>query len=256
MARKKKFGPELLGRHPHYDFRNFRLSDYITVEQRQKAARRAAVVWDLPFIPDQGATGHCVGFGWLSYGNCDPVKDGWPNDRGHEIYYKAKEYDGEPGQENGSTTLSGVKAFMNFGVLENNAYAFASSVEDIKVWLLTKSPVIVGTNWYYDMFSPDGNGLVHVGGSIAGGHEYLLVGYDRATDLFKCANSWGTSFGLSGFFYIAASDLERLMREEGDACTAVEIAGGPTPPPPAPEPGCVAVPVKLVIRLLQKLIGE
>jgi hypothetical protein len=80
---------------------------------------------------------------------------------------------------------------------------------------------------------------VLINGSIAGGHEYLIIGYNRETDMFMCANSWGASFGINGLFSISATDFARLMREEGDACTAVEIAGEPpTPPPPAPGPGC------------------
>lgn len=234
------FSTRVLNRQPHYDYRNYRLADFITPAMRQRAAVVTSKEWELPFISDQGPTPHCVGFGWLNYGNADPVMDGWPNDMGHELYYRAKEYDGEPGAENGSSTLSGVKSFMTFGILKDNAYAFATTIEDVKVWVLAQSPVVVGTNWYNDMFEPDSNGLVHVGGGIAGGHEYMIVGYDRNTDLFKCANSWGSGFGLGGFFYISARDFAQLMTEEGDACTAVEITGEPVPPPtPPPAPGCL-----------------
>lgn len=255
-AKRNAIGPQLLGRHPRWDYRNYRLSDYITPEMRRKAAQTPRTVWELPTIPDQGSTPHCVGFGWLNFGNCTPVPDGWPNDRGHEIYYQAKVEDGEPGAENGSSTLSGVKAFMHFGFLKDSAYAFASSIEDIKTWLLINGPVVVGTNWYNSMFEPDDNGFVQIFGGIAGGHEWMLYGYDVSTDAFFCANSWGENWGMKGRFYISSANLERLMREEGDACTTVEVTTGPTPPPPAPPPGCFTAPVLLVIRLLQKLIGE
>lgn len=262
MAKAKKavYGPHLLGRVPGWDYRNNRylLGQFITLSMRRQAARTPRKVWDVPTIPDQGSTPHCVGFGWLNFGNCSPVQDAWPNDRGHEIYYQAKIEDGEPKQENGSTTLSGVKAFMHFGFLKDSAYAWALSIEDIKTWLLVNGPVVVGTNWYSDMFYPDDNGYVNIGGGIAGGHEYMLYGYDRSTDSFFCANSWGENWGMKGRFNLHAADLDRLLREDGDACTTVEVGAGPIPPvpDPTPAPGCVLAPVKLVIRLLQKLIGE
>ncbi len=231
----------ILNRKPRWDYRNnnYLLKNYITPAMRAKAMGTPAREWDLPFIPDQGNTGHCVGFGGLNFGNCDPIMDGWPNDRGHELYYKAKEYDGEPGQENGSSILSGVKAFMDFGKLKDNAYAWVSSLEDVKVWTLAQGSVYTGTDWTDGMFWPDSNGIIYPTGWVAGGHAYLIIGYERETDLFHFANSWGTGFGKNGTFYMYANDFEKLMRQQGEAVTMVEIASGPVPPPePPPAPGC------------------
>jgi len=35
-----------------------------------------------------------------------------------------------------------------------------------------------------------------------GGHCIVMIGYDDSTSLFLCANSWGTSWGQKGLFYI------------------------------------------------------
>jgi C1A family cysteine protease len=43
--------------------------------------------------------------------------------------------------------------------------------------------------------------------SQTGGHAALAVGYDNATALFKFRNSWGTSAGENGYFYIPYSYL-------------------------------------------------
>jgi hypothetical protein len=261
MSASNPFADRVLNRVPRYDYRNLRLADYITPAMRARAAVMVNRVWYLDMISDQGNTPHCVGFGWLNYGNCEPIDDNWLNDRGHELYYKAKEFDGEPGAENGSSTLSGVKAFKAFGFLEGDQYAFATDIEDIKVWVLDQSPVVVGTNWYDSMFYPDSRGVVTVDGNIAGGHEYLIIGYDRETDMFLCANSWGQSFGINGSFSISAFDFARLMREEGDACTAVEVTApvpdpvpDPVPTPtPTPAPGCL--PAANLLFKLYKLAG-
>src|SRR5512146_475704 len=161
------------------DHRDWMLSDYITPAQRRRAQSIVRFDWDVNKVLDQGNTGHCVGYAWAGFGICSPVVQPWGNDMGEKIYYQAKVEDGEPGQENGSTTLSGVKAFMHYGALENNGYAWAQSVDDIVTWVLTKGPVVCGSYWYYDMFEWDADGLVHVGGGIAGGHEYYIYGADQ-----------------------------------------------------------------------------
>ncbi len=55
-----------------------------------------------------------------------------------------------------------------------------------------------------------------------GGHAYLLRGVDTRTALARCCNSWGDSWGKSGEFFLPFADLERLIHEDGEACSAVE----------------------------------
>jgi C1A family cysteine protease len=38
--------------------------------------------------------------------------------------------------------------------------------------------------------------------SLLGGHAVLLVGYDKTNNYFIARNSWGTNWGLSGYFYM------------------------------------------------------
>lgn len=47
---------------------------------------------------------------------------------------------------------------------------------------------------------------------VLGGHAVVAVGYDEATKTFICRNSWGTSWGLQGYFmmpydYLLNTDL-------------------------------------------------
>lgn len=218
-----------------YDHRDFRLSDYITPEMRRKAAELVSKDWDVARILDQGSTPHCVGYAWAGFGISLPVFDDWKEEMGEKIYYQAKVYDGEPNQENGSSTRSGVRAFMDFGHLEANTYAFATSIDDIITWVLTMGPVITGTDWYDEMFYPDENGIIRVGGYLVGGHEWMICGVDRSKALFHCVNSWGTSYAIGGKFYIGFSDYEVLFNNQGDAVTALEVVD-PIPPPPS---GCM-----------------
>jgi hypothetical protein len=93
-------------------------------------------------------------------------------------------------------------------------------------------PFITGTNWYDGMFDPDSSNIVSISGTIAGGHEYEVVGYDATKALWKCANSWGTSWGDAGYFYMSDATYARLLAEQGDATTFVPIGlPAPTPQP-------------------------
>ncbi|HSD52779.1 MAG TPA: hypothetical protein VLC47_01370, partial [Burkholderiales bacterium] len=49
-----------------------------------------------------------------------------------------------------------------------------------------------------------------------------LRGVDTRRALARCSNSWGDNWGLSGEFLLPFRDLERLIHEDGEACSAVE----------------------------------
>jgi len=97
--------------------------------------------------------------------------------------------------------------------------------------ILTKGPVVVGTNWYMDMFTPVvKTGYLEIGGSIAGGHSYYLPGVDfhRANPdgthgAVRMVNSWGPGWGEKGRAWMTMADLDRLIKEDGEACVADEI---------------------------------
>jgi len=231
----------ILNRKPMlHDPRDYRLGDFITPKMRSLATTITKKEWNVGKILDQEDSPHCVGFAWAGFGIASPVEDDWDNEMGHAIYYDAKIIDGQPNEENGSDTRSGVKAFTKHGEL--SSYAFASSVQDIIDWVLTKGTVVTGTYWHYNMMFPDFEGLVHLGGGIAGGHEWEICGADTEKKLFKCVNSWGTEWGLDGYFYISFDDYEKLLYNWGDACTAVELDPNAEPPVPAPDSkGCLSV---------------
>jgi hypothetical protein len=176
--------------------------------------------WTTQVQLDQGETGHCVGFGWAQWGDTTPINDSYVDDDGHAIYYECKVIDGETGQENGSQVRSGAKAMKNRGRID--AYVFAENMDDIEEWVKTKGPVVVGTDWTNDMFEPDEKGFVRPTGGFAGGHCYLLVGWDDKDNL-TFHNSWGISWGLNGFFYMKAADFATLLASEGEACAGLEL---------------------------------
>jgi hypothetical protein len=170
---------------------------------------------------DQGNTGHCVGFGGAQYHNAEPVPGNYTNSDGHKVYYECKVIDGEPKAENGSTVHSLAKVLQNRKLL--STYVWAANTDDIKNWVLKNGPVVVGTDWYNDMFNPDADGFVVPTSGVAGGHCYLVVGYYANGDYFVFQNSWGSGWGLNGYFKMKVSDFDKLLNADGEAMAAAEV---------------------------------
>jgi hypothetical protein len=129
------------------------------------------------------------------------------------------------------------KAAVKLGYL--SGYQHITSVAAAQTAILS-GPFVVGTNWYEGMFNPTSAGEVKISGAVAGGHEYECFGYNADTDRWMFWNSWGTSWGQSGAFWMSGATFARLLSEDGDATTFVPItqpAPQPTPAPAPPEPG-------------------
>ena len=80
----------------------------------------------------------------------------------------------------------------------------ATNVDDIKYYLSQKYPVPVCFDYNQSFSDIQNNGYVwsQVYGQRTGGHCVCIVGYDDVNQRFKVANSWGSSWGISGYFYV------------------------------------------------------
>jgi C1A family cysteine protease/acylphosphatase len=72
----------------------------------------------------------------------------------------------------------------------------------IKDWISRNGPVTGCFTVYADFYSYSGGVYKHVSGAVEGGHCVAIVGYDDTQSCWICKNSWGTSWGESGFFRI------------------------------------------------------
>lgn len=192
---------------------------------------------------DQGNTSRCVAFAWLHWLEDGPVTQPGPGPilDPNWLYKEAQRNDEFPGEDyDGTSVRAGAKVLQGRSLIKEYRWAF--DLPTLIQTVLEVGPVVVGTNWYQGMFSPDRDGVVRISGSLAGGHAYVINGANTKTGVARGKNSWGRDWGRRGLFYIPFEDLERLIKENGEACLAVEIrAQGavpqPEPPPPQPNPG-------------------
>lgn len=187
---------------------------------------------------DQGQTGTCVEHGWRHKMGAAPIMQ--PVDLPqYDLYrkivavdefsendYEATAPDSE--LQGGTSVRAGAKVLQGMGLVKN--YLWAEDVEDIRAWHLAGfGGVVMGTSWYSGMMMVDSHGFVNLTGRVEGGHCYCSHGWNdhvrrngRYVRACRFQNSWGTSFGENGFFWIEEDDLARLMQDFGESCAAVE----------------------------------
>lgn len=198
---------------------------------------------------DQGNTGTCVGHAWRNFLRCAPIRTEKSGPSAFDIYREAvivdtwsqndDEHDlpdGDAGMDFGTSIRAGAEAVTFSGRLKSYLWAF--DLQPAIEWILTEGPMVFGTNWYSSMMRPDAEGIVKItpNATVEGGHGWLVRGIDTKRSLARGTNSWGDEWGKSGEFFIPLRDLERLIHEDGEACSAIEQRLQPklvTPPPQA-----------------------
>lgn len=227
-----------LGRHIGHDPASLR---FLAPE-----AAPAPTSWErITPILDQGDIGSCTGnatVGVLGSTVCFEALDqaqrtALGEDLAVKVYSLATALDPFPGsfppEDTGSDGNSAAKAARNLGY--SSGWTHATSLGAMH-GLIQAGPFMVGTSWLSGMDDPDAEGIVHATGVVRGGHEYEVLNY-TANGLWECVNSWGSSWGKRGHFFIPDGDMVKLLADQGDATALVPLTQpAPTPtPPPGPE---------------------
>ena len=106
-------------------------------------------------------------------------------------------------------------------------YRWCLDIDDLIVSLGYHGPVVIGVDWYTDMFNIDARGFIRPSGRIEGGHCVMLNGIhvkrnnDKSVNFLDSyvigINSWGASWGVDGQFKLALVDMMKLF-PGGDFC--------------------------------------
>lgn len=193
---------------------------------------------DRSYIADGFATHNCVAYAWVHWLEDGPVThfyedrdfDPWYEDPSQDplfncekIYNEAQKKDRWPGESyDGTSVRAGAKVLQDRGAIEE--YRWGQTVKELKQAVLNLGPVVAGTRWYKDMYWPNLDGVVNVGGEKVGGHAYVINGVNVEKRLFRVKNSWSRDWGADGHFYIPFSDMKKLIEEGGEFCFAQESA--------------------------------
>lgn len=175
--------------------------------------------WRIWWKGDQQDTPMCVGYSWHALLRALPNLQRDPSPE--ILYAMAQRNDEWPGEDYaGSSVRGGAKALQAMGKI--SAYGWALNIHEAIQWVGTHGPVVLGTNWYASMMTPDKHGHIVPKGRLVGGHAYLLLGYDDKKELALIQNSWGKPWGLNGRAWISYAHLDRLIQEDGEACSPTE----------------------------------
>lgn len=197
------------------DYRLRQLDCFVSGSERANILRTKSV-W-----LDQGREGACTGFGTGHVLASSP--------RGHfditnsiaqALYRLAQKHDEWPGEAYSGSSVNGV---MKAARILNRVseYRWCKTLAEVRHALSYHGPLVIGVNWYTGMFSPDTNGILHISGSVAGGHALMLAGYRTVDGLrwYRLENSWGPGWGDNGGCWIAEAYLQQLLTEQGEfAC--------------------------------------
>lgn len=227
-----------LGRHLLHDSRSLQ---YL-VEASDPATLKSVRHSRMTPILDQGNLGSCTGNAAVGCLGTEPFYDtvneimSFAEPEAIHIYSQATAIDPFPGTypptDTGSNGLSVAKALKSDSLI--SGYLWATSL-NAALTALASQPVIVGTKWFNDMFTPASDGKLSVSGPLAGGHEYELDELDVENQRVWMTNSWGGNWGVEGRAYMTWDDLGKLLDDGGDVTVFVaNTKPAPTPTPPAP----------------------
>lgn len=174
-------------------------------------------------VLDQGSLGSCTGNAGVGCLNHEPFhvigSATYKEPDAVNLYSAATfidPYDGAyPPIDTGSDGLSVAKVLKSQGKITGYLHAFDL---DHVLSALMVGPLIIGTRWHESMFYPDSRARVEVSGDVKGGHEYVLDGvYTASPRMLRFQNSWGSTWGDYGKFYMRWDDFAQLLDDNGDA---------------------------------------
>lgn len=208
---------------------------------------KAAVNLNVPSVGNQGGEGSCVAWGTAYAGRSIDWQASHPAEWSQSVNIFSPEYvynqiKVKPPCSSGAYVITGLNLLVSQGVCTWTSMPYTDvacktlptkaqkteaanykivkystttiTTEAIKGFLASGKAVIVA--------GPVSNDFMNLGkdqvlttfnGRSLGGHCYCVVGYDDTKNAFKFLNSWGTSWGTSGFGWISYANITQWWTE-------------------------------------------
>ena len=196
---------------------------------------------ECPDVYDQGQLGSCTANALAAAFDFDRHRQGKPFMTPSRlfVYWNERSMEGTVDSDAGARIRDGVKVLVKQGTpreahwpydiaeftvkppkpvfdeaLENQALTYqrivrpvSDPVGDMLRCLASGFPFVSGISVYESFEAPTSakTGVIPMprpDEQLLGGHAILVVGYDQAKQHFICRNSWGTAWGLEGYFYM------------------------------------------------------
>ena len=185
---------------------------------------------------DQGMTNSCVG---QSTGLVKRVQERRDLYRDMKIdavaiWEEAKLNDGigSPGQNRGTYIRAALDALL-IGAptldrgwqqrLRLASYYRIETLDEAKAAIFATGPIIVGATWFDSWFEPEEDGRLPDPDNEAGGHAFVLYGWDDEKGALVAANSWGTGWGHHGDFLVPYEFFGVHVDEAWKAVDALDL---------------------------------
>jgi hypothetical protein len=142
------------------------------------------------------------------------------------LYKNAQANDEWEGEDyDGTSVRAGAKVLQGLGIIRE--YLWARNTDEIEAHVMTRGPVVMGTEWWDSMFEPNPTtGIVEIRGSLAGYHCWVTNGRNRVKKLWRAKNSYSRGWGKQGNFWIPDEVFDQLMADPfAEACTYTEEPG-------------------------------
>ena len=156
------------------------------------------------------------------------------------VYYNARVIEGYAGEDVGAYIRSAIKATYKYGVCAEKLWPYKiadfaavppvecyvdaagrkiknyrrlATVDDILDALTNDRPVVIGVTLYGQFDELSGTDAIltspAAGQEPIGGHAVCLVGYDLEKKLVLVRNSFGTEWGIQGYFWMTFDYVEQ-----------------------------------------------
>lgn len=199
----------------------------------EPGVKRRTLPWKRGPVLDQGQSSECTVFAAAGFLQCAPRLHakglGWNRLQFTDFYHAAQRIDEWPGEGYDGTSERAVqKILQDAGFISE--YLWIADEDIAREYLLTRGPLLLGSDWFDSMFTPSAKGAyVEPAGSLAGGHETVVRWYygpshRKYPDTYELINSWG-QWGDAGLFRLKADAFRYLFLQlNGDLVSPQEKA--------------------------------